>query len=276
MWWLYITKGEGMESWTFLCFWMHKARSMCVWREAKHNFCSLWKDQWTAGKEQGSREQRRGETLIWCSVSVLRWQVFPPHKFLLYNHFLYKMALFQSLIQNQKGCHGVNASCSSSVLLRLSSGGGPQCNTYGCFLFQKGTMPLQSRESFPSLSRNEKGNLEILPSLLPCSSSMRERNSQSPACPLHFDQGHGAQRHFPCWPYHPPCSFLSALLWPSQCPVCLYFSATLPFFPSPPSSHTFSLAFSPPAIPSPHPKTNMDTNAIPSKPSLGFSFGLVE
>lgn len=72
-------------------------------------------------------------------------------------------------------------------------------------------MPLQSEESFPSLSRNEKAGLEILPSLLSCNPRRRERTSQPPTSTLHFAQGLGVRRHFPHWLNFPLCSALSAL-----------------------------------------------------------------
>lgn len=100
---------------------MHKAQkgSPCVQGEAKHNLCSLSKDQWVAARNRGAGS-KEGER-----VSVLGQEVFPPHKFSLYHQFLDMVALIQSLIQNQKDCHEVNASCSSSALLRINSEAGP-------------------------------------------------------------------------------------------------------------------------------------------------------
>lgn len=54
----------------------------------------------------------------------------------------------------------------------MNSEAGPQCDT-SSFLFQKGTTALQSQESFPSLSGNEKANLEIVPSLFHATATER-------------------------------------------------------------------------------------------------------
>ena len=89
----------------------------------------------------------------------------PPHKFSLYHKLLDMVSLLQFLTQNQKDCYEVDASCSSSVLLQINSEDGPYCDPSGCFLFQKGTIALQSQDSYPPLSGEGKANLEIVPSL---------------------------------------------------------------------------------------------------------------
>lgn len=150
-----------MESWKFLCLWKHKAqtRSGYAQGEAKYKLCFFSKVQSRAGKKQGRREQGRRESLVITLCAVGRG--FPPHKF---SHY-HQVSWHDGTASIPDSLTRKTAMTSCSVPLQMNSEAGPWRDTSRCFLFQKGTTALQSQQSFPTLSGNEKANLDIFPSL---------------------------------------------------------------------------------------------------------------